>query len=261
MTEEDFPTLRVPPLLIPTCQPNIHNTRLAGYMTTSLLWLQISYIWRRPWTLGKISFILNRYFGAISNALVIYESFANFPSRMHRVRMGVRDRPLDKPDIHWSRCILATLIVAGILAISGAISFRSGLHPPGKDDGGYRRAWLSSDQDQGNSMRPPQVEGLKHWWGIGMLFLRDGALYYGCMVLANAANILTYYPLLKGALSIFANTISVTMMSRLILNLYRYVESRSYLGTQDIPLTNLSSSGRTISGPGSQGNYYAAPIS
>jgi len=58
---------------------------------------------------------------------------------------------------------------------------------------------------------------------IVSLVLRDGAVYYAVMVLANLANILTFYltgPLLKGCLSSFASCISVTMMSRLMLNLH-----------------------------------------
>jgi len=55
------------------------------------------------------------------------------------------------------------------------------------------------------------------------LILRDGAIYFAVMALANLANILTFYlsgPFMKGGLSTFASSISVTMMSRLMLNLH-----------------------------------------
>ncbi|KAJ7115104.1 hypothetical protein C8R43DRAFT_1156304 [Mycena crocata] len=58
---------------------------------------------------------------------------------------------------------------------------------------------------------------------IHMLLVRDGALYFAAMALANLANIITYYltgPLIRGSLSTFANCVSVTMMSRLMLNLH-----------------------------------------
>ncbi|CDO75761.1 hypothetical protein BN946_scf184921.g37 [Trametes cinnabarina] len=52
------------------------------------------------------------------------------------------------------------------------------------------------------------------------LILRDGALYFAVMASVNFANTLTFYPLLRGCLSTFASSVSVTMMSRLMLNLH-----------------------------------------
>ncbi|KAJ7481954.1 hypothetical protein FB451DRAFT_1237644 [Mycena latifolia] len=57
------------------------------------------------------------------------------------------------------------------------------------------------------------------------LVVRDGALYFGIMALANLANIATYYfarPVSPGSLAGFANCISVTMISRLILHLHKH---------------------------------------
>ncbi|KAF8157111.1 hypothetical protein B0H34DRAFT_486936 [Crassisporium funariophilum] len=56
------------------------------------------------------------------------------------------------------------------------------------------------------------------------MILRDGAIYFAVMALSNFANILTFYfcgPFLRGSLSTFASSISVTMMSRLMLNLHQ----------------------------------------
>ncbi|KAK0219918.1 hypothetical protein IW262DRAFT_989063 [Armillaria fumosa] len=56
------------------------------------------------------------------------------------------------------------------------------------------------------------------------LILRDGAIYFAVMAFANLFNILTFYlapPFLRGSLSSFASCISVTMMSRLMLNLHQ----------------------------------------
>ncbi|KAG7448397.1 uncharacterized protein BT62DRAFT_1003114 [Guyanagaster necrorhizus] len=75
------------------------------------------------------------------------------------------------------------------------------------------------------------------------LILRDGGIYFAVMALANLSNILTFYlapvnntflehnpsypllvpwqPFLRGSLSSFASCISVTMMSRLMLNLHQ----------------------------------------
>jgi len=55
------------------------------------------------------------------------------------------------------------------------------------------------------------------------LMLRDGAIYFAVMALANLANIMTFYlagPFLRGGLSTFASAFSVIMMSRIFLNLH-----------------------------------------
>ncbi|KAI8986735.1 hypothetical protein BD414DRAFT_529044 [Trametes punicea] len=55
------------------------------------------------------------------------------------------------------------------------------------------------------------------------LILRDGAMYFAVMASVNFLNTLTFYflePLLRGCLSTFASSVSVTMMSRLMLNLH-----------------------------------------
>ncbi|KIY53754.1 hypothetical protein FISHEDRAFT_68620 [Fistulina hepatica ATCC 64428] len=50
------------------------------------------------------------------------------------------------------------------------------------------------------------------------IMLRDGAIYFAVMSLANLANLAGSY--LKGCLSSFTSCISITMMSRLMLNLH-----------------------------------------
>lgn len=55
------------------------------------------------------------------------------------------------------------------------------------------------------------------------IVIRDGALYFAIMALANMANIVTFCvakPFVKSSLSGFSSNISVTAMSRLMLNLH-----------------------------------------
>ncbi|KAJ3983793.1 hypothetical protein F5890DRAFT_1520963 [Lentinula detonsa] len=74
-----------------------------------------------------------------------------------------------------------------------------------------------------------QTHKSRHTMGMSLhiplvsLMLRDGAIYFAVMALANLSNILTFYlaaPFLRGSLSTFSSCISVTMMSRLMLNLH-----------------------------------------
>ncbi|KAJ3970990.1 hypothetical protein EV361DRAFT_913470 [Lentinula raphanica] len=64
-----------------------------------------------------------------------------------------------------------------------------------------------------------------------VIILRDGSIYFGVMALANLINISTFYypdPFLRGALCTFASSMSVTMMSRLMLNLHKIAETGLY---------------------------------
>ncbi|KAF5388655.1 hypothetical protein D9757_004737 [Collybiopsis confluens] len=64
-----------------------------------------------------------------------------------------------------------------------------------------------------------------------VIILRDGSLYFGVMALANAINISTfYYPLLyiRGVLCTFTSSLSVTLISRIMLNLHKIADSGLY---------------------------------
>lgn len=59
------------------------------------------------------------------------------------------------------------------------------------------------------------------------LVLRDGALYFAVIGFGNFMNMVSFYfggPFLRGGLSTFASNLSVTMMSRLMLNLHESAE-------------------------------------
>ncbi|KIK56467.1 hypothetical protein GYMLUDRAFT_821304 [Collybiopsis luxurians FD-317 M1] len=70
------------------------------------------------------------------------------------------------------------------------------------------------------------------------IIIRDGSLYFGVMALANAVNISTFYyplPYARGTLSTFASSMSITMMSRLMLNLHKVADS----GLHTLPITTV----------------------
>ncbi|THU97755.1 hypothetical protein K435DRAFT_965284 [Dendrothele bispora CBS 962.96] len=86
---------------------------------------------------------------------------------------------------------------------------------------------------------------------ILVLVVRDGSIYFVVMAIANLLNILTFYltgPYMRGGLSTFASAVSVTMMSRMMLNLHSVAETGLYtshqetcqFGTQSGFLTYLS---------------------
>ncbi|KAH0585549.1 hypothetical protein H2248_008781 [Termitomyces sp. 'cryptogamus'] len=69
------------------------------------------------------------------------------------------------------------------------------------------------------------------------LLFRDGAIYFAVMALANLANILTFYfcgPFMSNGLTALASDLSVTMMSRLMLNLHEHANVEIFSTTHAI---------------------------
>ncbi|KAL4244469.1 hypothetical protein ABKN59_008684 [Abortiporus biennis] len=72
-------------------------------------------------------------------------------------------------------------------------------------------------------------EQLGRLGSVFVLIWRDGAIYFGVMACANVANSLTFYTLplsLQASLSRFASSVSVTLISRLMINLRKQSVSR-----------------------------------
>ncbi|KAJ7459995.1 hypothetical protein B0H11DRAFT_2047763 [Mycena galericulata] len=84
-------------------------------------------------------------------------------------------------------------------------------------------AWTIYYAYSAHRQRMPQTN-------LHTVIVRDGAMYFGLIALANLANISTYYfaqiwPFFPGSLATFANCMSVTMISRLILNLHERADA------------------------------------
>ncbi|KAJ3558190.1 hypothetical protein NM688_g1072 [Phlebia brevispora] len=86
----------------------------------------------------------------------------------------------------------------------------------------------------------------EHRRDLVSLIVRDGAIYFAVMACANFANTITFYllaPALRGVLSTFASAVSVTMMSRLMLNLHSTAaEHRTNYTTTTQPTTMSTTS-------------------
>ncbi|KAG2743163.1 hypothetical protein P692DRAFT_201795142 [Suillus brevipes Sb2] len=60
------------------------------------------------------------------------------------------------------------------------------------------------------------------------IIFHDGAMYFGAMALVNTPNIITYYSgsvAVRGSLSTLTSCLSVTLMSRLMLNLHKSIDA------------------------------------
>ncbi|KAJ7208346.1 hypothetical protein GGX14DRAFT_454422 [Mycena pura] len=84
--------------------------------------------------------------------------------------------------------------------------------------------------------------------------LRDGAMYFGAIVIANLANIFTFYfgdVLLSGLISWFTTSLSVTLLSRLMLNIHETGSAgidSTMADTPELETLRFSMSGRTVGG-------------
>ncbi|KAF9264612.1 hypothetical protein L218DRAFT_232872 [Marasmius fiardii PR-910] len=69
---------------------------------------------------------------------------------------------------------------------------------------------------------------------LHVVLLRDGALYFGFMSIVNLVNILTFYlaeGCMRGGLAPVASSLSVTLISRLMLNLHEVMDIGIYMGS------------------------------
>ncbi|KIM84273.1 hypothetical protein PILCRDRAFT_818609 [Piloderma croceum F 1598] len=222
--------------------------------------LEISTIWRRPIKASTICFVLNRYFSVIGNVFITIfnmkrqslQSCKNY-DLSHQLFIIVNQTfvcvllmlrtwalyNLNTPILLFM--ITIALLLLGVASWSQVgqqnqyatnlpgcnvfYSIKGGLH--------LAAAWealLAFDSLIFVLTVLKTYKGRHRHHFISMrrinivsLVLRDGATYYAVMALANLANILTFYlarPMLKGCLTSFASCISVTMMSRLMLNLH-----------------------------------------
>jgi len=246
--------------------------------------LEISSIWRRPFKAPAICFILNRYISVIGNVfitvfnmkrqslqscksydlshqiflianqtfvcvLLILRTWALYGrnSRILLLMIGVALILLGAAG--WSQVGQQSNYATDIPGCNVAYSKKGAIHIAVAWEGLLifdSLIFILTVLKTYNGRRRHHLITLRRI-NIVSLVLRDGAIYYVVMVLANLANILTFYlarPMLRGCLTSFASCISVTMMSRLMLNLHS-VASAGILST--LPTSDTSSGVRFTS--------------
>ncbi|KAJ6597560.1 hypothetical protein DFH09DRAFT_1272231 [Mycena vulgaris] len=219
---------------------------------------EINLIWRRKKSLSSYSFLVNRYFAFLTGIPVLLLPFLTLSSEtcVHYTlfrEVALLGTQLIVSSILVMRiyalfgrnrrvlwCILvigAIVLGASVWSVTGQKGYRSmaaaGCHFAIMESTANRMAgcWealfafdsiifgltLYNAYTTRRRMAPRS--------NLHSLVLRDGAMYFSIMALANLANIATYYvpqPLYQGSLATFSNCISVTMVSRLILNLHAH---------------------------------------
>ncbi|KAF8997734.1 hypothetical protein BDQ17DRAFT_1283761 [Cyathus striatus] len=234
---------------------------------------EINFLWKRPKGPSTFWFFLNRYFSFFGNLVVIIVSFMTIPEASCKaynlfrqlllvlnqvlvcILLTLRIYALYGRSLRILVCMVgsgAVLLIVACWSLFGQKHLASGPLPETGCHVGLTRetaihiasAWealmmydtmifsftlyrtWTTRRDRGvTRIQDPLLS----------LVLRDGALYYAAMALANLSNILTFYlcgPFLRGALSTVASSISVTMMSRIMLNLHQNADVGIYSTAQ-----------------------------
>ncbi|KAJ7860137.1 hypothetical protein B0H13DRAFT_2355744 [Mycena leptocephala] len=246
---------------------------------------EITYMWKRPKRLSFFLFILIRYFSLLSNVAMLFPRFGNVPleSFLVNIILGMRIYAM----YGFSKRVLIILcgvglttfalaawstretsVPASVIGCDFALSKDSAIREPPlseslKNSGpllGLAGAWeaqfLCDLSVFGFTIIRAYRQPIKTPGSILSFMVRDGALYFAALTLANLANILMYYfgdviflPLtfLSGAqseydgqswtaasLSAFTSMLSITMVSRLMLNLHKAANVGIFTDTQSV---------------------------
>ncbi|KAI5888139.1 uncharacterized protein SCHCODRAFT_02601797 [Schizophyllum commune H4-8] len=216
---------------------------------------EITRIWCRPKTRGSYLFLLNRYFGFFGGVTVTVLNFCAMPRETCQSVNLFREIYIVVTQIIVSMLMLIRVyavfsrdrrILVGLLsyaavgvALAGWALFgqtstaepavvKCLVYTPEADAYRLSVIWLTmlaydlivfvlTAGKTARAVRQPRAPPL-----ISIL-LRDGALYFGVLLISNVANVLTYYmagPYLKGTLATAVSSLSITLLSRMMLNLH-----------------------------------------
>ncbi|EIN08770.1 hypothetical protein PUNSTDRAFT_133951 [Punctularia strigosozonata HHB-11173 SS5] len=179
---------------------------------------EFKHIWRHPRyaSASTFWFLLNRYVNFFGDIVVAVFVFMNLNSKWGLLNQHSTVLPNSGCHVTLARVTGIRIAIAweALFALDTLIFALT-----------IFRTWKLSEGGRVNSRS-------RH--DIVLLITRDGALYFGVMALANLSNLVTFYsdePALRGSLSTFASAISVSMCSRVILNLHESAYRNAHLPT------------------------------
>ncbi|KAF9041519.1 hypothetical protein BJ165DRAFT_290706 [Panaeolus papilionaceus] len=199
---------------------------------------EVEFLWKKTKNRSAYWFFLNRYIAFFGNIAVSVLGWIDL-----------------SPDVFSSELLISLISLGAVLASIACWALFGQKSQPAEQGGGCHLgfsketafrlagAWEAlflydtvifalivhkslKDRRDVTSIRVPLITSLT----------RDGILYYFVMGLANLSNILSFYllgPFLRGGLSTFASSISVTMMSRIMLNLHKTERDGIYSNTRE----------------------------
>ncbi|KAJ7876765.1 hypothetical protein B0H14DRAFT_3787532 [Mycena olivaceomarginata] len=190
--------LRANKVLQSTVTLRLHFVLIYDHRLT--LETEVKLMWSAKLRPGTYWFFAVRYIALSANIGVAVFNFSNLPHEVTLIEatLSIRVFAMYGRNIWVLVCLLSAICVIGTLGLWASITF-------------------------GKHANIPAVPGLA---GCHEIYANANSLrsmYFGLMVLANLANVLTYYlgdGLIAGFLSWFTTSLSVALLSRLMLNLH-----------------------------------------
>ncbi|TCD69428.1 hypothetical protein EIP91_007775 [Steccherinum ochraceum] len=193
--------------------------------------MEVTYIWSRRNVLSSWPFLLNRYFSILANIATIVGTFAPFKTVKRRcVPDGYNGGQKSDNSIDFFGCHTVNSKISAIhVAVTWECLFV------------FDTMILCLTLYKSHKELSQDYVGALH---LFYLIARDGAVYFAVMTCATLVNVFTFYfwtPALRGALSVVASSVSVSMISRLMLNLYERAHHgmRTTIGSGNNPSTTL----------------------
>ncbi|KAG1802609.1 hypothetical protein EV424DRAFT_1545103 [Suillus variegatus] len=176
---------------------------------------EITFIWRRPKALSAMSFLISRYLALVGNIYGLYVDFSLIPDQAASFGQYAGNLTIS-PGVGcfttYTAEISARLGLAWVAILAfEALIFVLTVYQTCKSRGLSRLRLVTRRN-------------------ILDVMFHDGVMYFGAMTLCNIPNIVMYYygpAVIRGnvGLSIFTSCMSVTLISRLMLNLHKSADS------------------------------------
>ncbi|KAG1843091.1 hypothetical protein C8R48DRAFT_837832 [Suillus tomentosus] len=225
---------------------------------------EIMFIWRRPKATSAVLFLINRYVAVLGNMLDLMSNFLPVSAKscsryllaVHMLRLfqqvficvtlTLRTYAL----YGCSKRLLKWMLIMGVVLIAASAvgAFGPNLTKSAIDNGHCHEIYTTATSFRHGTTwvamfiyellifvltvfgtwkarRSPRLISRKDI--IGVIF-EDGVMYFAGMALVNLPNILTYFcdsVIVTGSLNAFTTCMSVTLISRLMLNLHGCVDT------------------------------------
>ncbi|KAG2063758.1 hypothetical protein BDR04DRAFT_1111164 [Suillus decipiens] len=223
---------------------------------------EITFIWRRPKMLSAMLFLLNRYFALLCNISSLVLNFVPlsdescseyilyrqltyiFQAVMVCFIMTIRTYALYGGSKRLLTCMTTIMVTLAIAVSVGGVGRFAGDFLPGV--GCYETYAEATAARLGLAWVAEMVFELlifilivyricktRGLWRFSRrnvidIIFQDGAMYFGAMTLVNVPNILTYYSgsvAIRSNLATVTSCLSVTLISRLMLNLHKSIDT------------------------------------
>lgn len=225
---------------------------------------EIRFIWCRPRATSAMIFLVNRYVAVLGNVLgllsnflpvstqscskyvLVAQVFLVFQQVFICITLSLRTYAL----YSCSRHLLKWMAIVGLALGAGALAGSFGHDSNSATDGDCREIYTTTTSIRhGVSwvamfvyelfifvltvFKTCKTRGLPRFSLISRrdildIIFHDGVMYFAGMTLINVPNILTYFygsDVTRGSLSEFTSCISVTLISRLMLNLHESIDT------------------------------------